>query len=70
MTEQGFYEVIVSNLGKVLEGSNAFKANSVYNQYVGMSKRNYGRVAGESVDMYRNGEIVKQFTGSLHETAD
>ncbi len=70
MTEQGFYEVIVSNLGKVLEGNNAFKANSAFNIYVGKSKRGEGRVAGESVDMYRNGEVVKQFTGSLHETED
>ena len=63
---QGFYEVIVSNLGKVLEGNNSVKANSAYNTYVSQSKRGYGRVAGESVDMYRNGEIVKQYTGSLH----
>ena len=70
MSEQGFYEVIVSNIGKVLEGSNAFKANSAYHTYVKMSKNNVGRCAGESVDLYRNGEILKQFTGSLHETED
>jgi hypothetical protein len=67
---QGYYEVIVSNIGKVLEGSNAFKANSAFNTYVGQSKRGYGRAAGESVTMFRNGEPVKEFTGSLHMTDD
>lgn len=62
----GFYEVIVSNVGKVLEGNNAFKANSAYHTYVGLSKRNEGRVAGETITLFRNGEVVKEFTGSLH----
>ena len=62
-----FYEVIVSNVGKVAEGDNAFKANTVYNTYVGQSKRGYGRVAGETVALYRNGELVKEFLGSVQE---
>lgn len=65
-----WYEIIVSNIGRVAQGNNAFKANSVYATYVKMSKENYGRVAGETVTMFRNGEIVKEYTGALHQVED
>lgn len=59
----GWYEVHVSNVGRVLEGRNAFKANSAYHTYVRMSERGYGRCAGEDVTLIRDGEIVKEHVG-------
>lgn len=64
------YEVLVSNIGLVAHGDNAFNANTVYNTYVGQSKRGMGRVAGENVTMLRNGEIVKEYIGHLHRMED
>ena len=64
------YEIIVSNVGRVAEGTKAFEANSVFHHYVKASKAKYGRAAGETVTMFRNGEVVKEYTGTLHQTED
>ena len=58
------YEVIVSNIGTVYEGTNGFKAIREYNAYVGISKRSIGRAAGERVTMLRDGEIHKEHIGT------
>ena len=55
----GRWEVIVGNIGYVYEDYNAFWANSCFNTYVGQSKRNEGRAAGESVTLMCDGEIMK-----------
>ena len=63
-----FYEVIVGNIGKVGEYRNDEKnARDTFKTYVYISKNNLGRAAGESVDLYMNGEVIESFIGSLHE---
>ena len=66
-TTTKFYEVIVGNIGKVYEGSNGFDAIVAYNIYVGKSKRNEGRCAGESVALWLNNEPIKEFYGATVE---
>lgn len=62
------YEVIVGNIGKVGEYKDDEKnARDTFKTYVYISKSNMGRAAGESVDLYMNGEILESFIGSLHE---
>ena len=59
-TRPWFYEVIVGNIGRVHEGSDSYKAASIYNRYVDLSKEGYGRAAGETVTLLRDGEIVQE----------
>jgi hypothetical protein len=61
------YEVIVGNIGKVHEGGDVIAAKSTFKIYKFMSQNNVGRGAGESVDFYKNGELLEQFTGALKE---
>jgi len=60
----GYYEVIVQNIGKVWEGSNGFTARTIFQQYVGKSKRGIGRAAGESVDLFKNDDVIKTYLGT------
>jgi hypothetical protein len=50
------YTVIVGNIGLVYTGKSWEVASETYRDYVGLSKRGYGRVAGEPVTILRNGE--------------
>jgi len=60
------YEVVVSNLGTVYSGDNGFIARSTYQTYAGQSKSGYGRALGESVALFKDAEIVSEFTGTLN----
>lgn len=64
------FEVIVGNLGTVLTTDIKSKALNSYHSYVRDSKCNYGRVAGESVTLFENGEPINEYDGSnsLQET--
>jgi hypothetical protein len=59
------YEVICGNIGAVYSGTNGFEANKTFQTYAGQSKSNYGRAAGENVTMLKDGEISKEFIGTL-----
>jgi hypothetical protein len=59
------YEVVVGNIGSVYSGRNGFEANKTYSTYVGQSKNGYGRAAGESVTLYKDGEITKEHWGTV-----
>lgn len=59
------YQVIVGNIGTVYEGANGFTAIREYNQYIALSKSNYGRASGENVTLFKNDDIYKEFTGSI-----
>jgi hypothetical protein len=66
--DKPYYEVIVGNVGKVHEGNSKNAALKVYNEYVALSKRGYGRVAGEGVDLYDSGnDIIKTYEGTMQE---
>ena len=59
------YEIIVGNIGSVFYGTNGFEAYARFQAYCGLSKANYGRASGEDVILCRNGEIVKEYIGTL-----
>lgn len=60
-----FYEVIVSNVGKVYEGKaeTAREARLIYLTYVDRSKSGRGRCAGESVSLWRDNEPIDEYDG-------
>ena len=64
------YEVVVGNIGKVYSGTNGFEAFKTFQIYCGQSKSNYGRAAGEDVTLFKNGEIRKEFAGSIGRSDD
>ena len=51
------WQVIVGNIGTVYDGANGFTARQDYDAYVGLSRAPYGRASGESVVLFRGGEI-------------
>jgi hypothetical protein len=55
------WELIVGNLGTVYSGTDGFHAIVDFNEYVKMSKDGYGRVAGEPVTLFKNGEVHKEY---------
>lgn len=60
------YEIIVGNVGSVYYGTNGFEAYAQFQAYCGLSKASYGgRVTGEDVTLFKNGEIVKEYIGAL-----
>ena len=61
------YQVIVGNIGTVYDGSNQTKANGIYDEYVQMSKDNYGRAGGESVTLMEDGEPIAEHFGEFDE---
>ena len=60
-----YFEVIVSNVGRVFEGWRENDARKCFNEYARISKANYGRAGGESVGLYCDGDIVKEYIGEL-----
>lgn len=51
------YEVIVGNIGTVYDGPLFKEALTSYSEYKRQSKAHYGRAAGESVTLLKDGEI-------------
>jgi hypothetical protein len=65
MTEQ--WEVIVSNVGTVFSAPNGEDAKLCFEEYKDMSDNNVGRAAGENVTLFRDGEVVSEKVGRLHQ---
>ena len=61
------FQVVVGNIGHVYDGSNYMQACAKYKTYVEQSKSNYGRAAGEPVTMFHNGEIKREYFGTLEQ---
>jgi hypothetical protein len=61
-----FY-VVVGNIGKVYEGPDHEAAKRDFDEYVQLSKDNYGRVGGEDVILFEDCDIIEEFTGSLND---
>lgn len=64
------FEVIVSNIGTVYSGNNYMQAMAKFGSYVKDSKANYGRAAGEQVTLFHNGEIKREYEGTLNKEID
>ena len=59
------YTVVVGNIGTAHSGTNRKQAESHFCEYRDQSRRNYGRAAGESVVLLRNGDPIWQFVGKI-----
>jgi|WetSurSiteA1Bulk_404760.scaffolds.fasta_scaffold29689_3 hypothetical protein len=59
------YELIVGNIGLAHRGGSINVAVVRFNEYKRLSKANYGRIAGESVALFKNGELIREFIGSI-----
>lgn len=55
------YEVVVGNIGTVYSGHSKAKATLEYNGYVRDSKFGPGRASGESVTLFIDGEIGRDY---------
>ena len=54
------YTIIVGNIGKVYDNTSAREAINAYTEYRIQSDKGYGRAAGETVSLLRNGELVAE----------
>ena len=55
------YEVVVGNIGTVYQGSDEAEAHEQYRTYINDSTAGYGRVGGETVTLFKNGEIEEEY---------
>jgi hypothetical protein len=68
MKKQTSWEVTVGNIGNVYSG-NGTEARRVFAEYRAQSVANCGRASGEDVTLWKDGEPVQEFTGSLAQSA-
>lgn len=56
------WQIIVGNVGNVLDTDNGFQASKEFNQWKGIVKSATGRAAGETVTLMRDGEPHREYT--------
>lgn len=59
------FQVIVGNIGCVYSGEDREDALSTFNVYVEQSQSGAGRAGGESVTMWKDGDLVREFVGTV-----
>ena len=59
------YQVIVGNIGTTYTGDSKVIASETYKEYVQQSQTRGMRASGETVVLLVNGEVEKEFVGSL-----
>lgn len=64
-TRRTSYDVVVGNIGTVYSGTDRSLALQKYHEYVAQSKSGRGRAGGESVTLFRDGEIWKEHQGTV-----
>lgn len=64
------YQVVVGNIGTVIDTDDLKEAQAKYDIYVEQSKSESGRAGGEDVHLLEDGEPIKDFMGSLNSTDD
>lgn len=64
------FQVIVGNIGIVYDGNNNMVAHHKFSFYVKDSKTNLGRSGGESVTLMHNGEIEREYIGTVDQNKD
>ena len=63
MASKPVYSVTVGNIGQTYLGNSEEIAQKVFTDYVQQSLGNCGRVAGESVTMWQDGEPIAEHSG-------
>lgn len=64
------YEVIVGNIGLVYSVNNPIKAKQKFSTYRLQSQSRNGKSSGESVVIFRDGEIWLEFIGRNESTLE
>jgi hypothetical protein len=64
------FEIVVGNIGYVWSGSNYMQASSQFARWVKDSKTGLGRSGGESVTLFHNGEVKKEYPGTLGNSSE
>jgi hypothetical protein len=59
------YTVLVGNIGQVLDTADHDQAVASYEEYILDSINNYGRAAGESVTLLKDGKPIREYAGTL-----
>ena len=57
------YNIVVSNIGTVYQGTRFSEAYKTYQEYKKQSRSQQGYAGGEDVTWFRGGEIYKEFFG-------
>lgn len=63
------YQVTVDNIGTVYDGGFYDSANDAFHVYKNRSSKGIGTASGNSVLMFKDGKILKEYTPSEVETA-
>lgn len=61
------YEIIVENVGKVLETESEPEARTIFGIYTLRSKLNQGACAGKAVSLWKDGEPLEKHTPKVRE---
>ena len=59
------YQVLVDNIGQVIETNRKKEALSYYKEYVSLSKDNIGRAGNENVYLIENNEVLHSHHAKL-----
>jgi len=55
------YELYVGNIGCVHRGNDGLVALGEFDEYVKLSKSEYGRASNEEVTLFKDGELIKEY---------
>jgi hypothetical protein len=59
------YQVVVGNVGQVIDTDNGAEANIEYGRWKAESQKPHGRCSGESVTLFKDGEPKHEYAGTL-----
>jgi hypothetical protein len=62
------YEVYCGNVGCIHTGHSSREALKAFREYVGQSKSDCGRAGGEDVAVFKDGEILREYYGTLQQS--
>lgn len=68
---ENVFSIVVSNIGNVSEGLKSEKlAYEEFYNWVKHSKDSHGRASGEDITLFKDGEVIEEHIGFLHNQED
>lgn len=61
------YQVVVGNIGTVVDTDDRSEATRTFHEYVWKSTADEGRATGEPITLFRDGEPLVEFSGKVEE---
>lgn len=55
------YQVVVGNIGHVLDTNNGREARREYRAWIAQSEAEHGRASGEPVTLFQDGDIAAEY---------